>query len=116
MVHQSPSLLEILRPTPRIVTPSQNPHRPSRLPLRHQLRNARGIRLLILLADLREAKLSQHHRHAIHNALARGLEPAVPQPALDVPAIRLVVLVVVQLEHELVGEGEVGEPEARAVA
>jgi hypothetical protein len=116
MIQQPPRLLIIQRPTPNIITASNLPHRPARLPLRHKLLDTRRIRLVIRTIRIIEPKLRKHHRHTIHSFIARRAESIVPEPAFHAAAVCGVVVVVVQFDDEFVFIGEVGKQEFLAVA
>ena len=116
MIGQAPCLFIILCPTANVVAATKRPDHPSRLPLRHQLAQARCVYAVIAVVGLAETKLSEDHGHPVHCLLASRAETVVPKATFDATAVCGGILVVVHLEHKLVRILVVGEEELLAVA
>lgn len=116
MRQQAPSLLVILRPAPNIIAARQHPNHPPGLLRRQVLRQTLRVRKLPRRVVVqRKAPLRQHDREMVDRGVARveRLEAVCVQAALERRAAGDGVLVVVDLQHDLVG-GEVVEGEGPA--
>lgn len=102
MVQDAPALLKVLGTLSGVVAAGHDPDEEAGLLRGHVLSDAGGVDALPAVVHHVEAILGQHDGEGGHAGVGEGLETVVVEVVLQVGAVALAVLVVVELDDELV--------------